>query len=296
MLESEPGEWVRYADVFQEPAPLASDTGVVTDAMAGLLKAAKNIMLYLRYTIGEESPGHHPTMPSAVGAFAVALEAAASAQETGVVTDETLRVLIRETIDKGLIYWEPNTERGYVRKAELIARLEAALSASSHPQATSDTGLARLRERIWQEREKHGDDLVALSPAFDLILNWIDEDVPAAPQAVEAAPVAFVNARQLEHILSIGGGTVYVAPNEIGGSSDLTSRLYASPAPTPQPVNAELLEALGNLISAFSGSPSTSLTIAPRYVFDADAQRRYLNPLRAIRSALTNATALMGGE
>lgn len=33
----------------------------------------------------------------------------------------------------------------------------------------------RLRTWIWDQREKHGDDLVALSPAFDLILNKIDE-------------------------------------------------------------------------------------------------------------------------
>lgn len=31
--------------------------------------AARHIWPYLVYTIGEESPGHHPTMPSAVGAF-----------------------------------------------------------------------------------------------------------------------------------------------------------------------------------------------------------------------------------
>nr|WP_250808483.1 hypothetical protein [Neorhizobium tomejilense] len=34
-----------------------------------LRNAADNIAPYLIYTVGEESPGHHPTMPSAVGAF-----------------------------------------------------------------------------------------------------------------------------------------------------------------------------------------------------------------------------------
>lgn len=39
-----------------------------------LRKAADYISPYLRYTIGEESPGHHPTMPSAVAAFHVAFD------------------------------------------------------------------------------------------------------------------------------------------------------------------------------------------------------------------------------
>jgi hypothetical protein len=32
-------------------------------------EAADRIAPYLIYTVGDESPGHHPTMPSAVGAF-----------------------------------------------------------------------------------------------------------------------------------------------------------------------------------------------------------------------------------
>lgn len=39
-----------------------------------LRKAADYISPYLRYTVGEESPGHHPTMPSAVAAFHVAFD------------------------------------------------------------------------------------------------------------------------------------------------------------------------------------------------------------------------------
>lgn len=34
---------------------------------------------------------------------------------------------------------------------------------------------AQLRDWIWQQIEQHGDDLVAMRPAFDLILNKIDE-------------------------------------------------------------------------------------------------------------------------
>jgi hypothetical protein len=37
--------------------------------VARLEGAAFNIMPYLIFTIGDESPCHHPTMPSAVGAF-----------------------------------------------------------------------------------------------------------------------------------------------------------------------------------------------------------------------------------
>ncbi len=37
------------------------------------------------------------------------------------------KALLREARDKGLIYWEPNTERGYIAKAQMIARIDAAL-------------------------------------------------------------------------------------------------------------------------------------------------------------------------
>jgi hypothetical protein len=39
------------------------------DEIEALRKAAAHILPYLRFTIGPESPGHHPTMPSAVTAF-----------------------------------------------------------------------------------------------------------------------------------------------------------------------------------------------------------------------------------
>ena len=34
-----------------------------------LVEAGRNILPYLEWTIGHESPGYHPTMPSAVAAF-----------------------------------------------------------------------------------------------------------------------------------------------------------------------------------------------------------------------------------
>lgn len=39
-----------------------------------LRTAMRRIAPYLRWTVGEESPGYHPTMPSAVSAFLAALE------------------------------------------------------------------------------------------------------------------------------------------------------------------------------------------------------------------------------
>ena len=41
--------------------------------IARLRGAARNIMPYLHWTVGPESPGYHPTMPSAVDDFAAAL-------------------------------------------------------------------------------------------------------------------------------------------------------------------------------------------------------------------------------
>lgn len=54
---------------------LPSSPQPAPDAVARLVKAAKALRPYLRWTIGPESPGHHPTMPSAVDAFLIALAA-----------------------------------------------------------------------------------------------------------------------------------------------------------------------------------------------------------------------------
>jgi hypothetical protein len=54
--------------------PEAAQQGEADNArIASLEKAGRNILPYLRWTIGPESPGYHPTMPSAVEAFARAL-------------------------------------------------------------------------------------------------------------------------------------------------------------------------------------------------------------------------------
>jgi hypothetical protein len=57
-----------------------------------LRKAADYISPYLRYTVGEESPGHHPTMPSAVAAFHVAFD---------IDTQEKRVARIRAALKKG---------------------------------------------------------------------------------------------------------------------------------------------------------------------------------------------------
>jgi hypothetical protein len=43
---------------------------------------------------------------------------------------ERLRELLSEAGNRGLIYWEPQTRRGAVSKAGLMARISAALAAS----------------------------------------------------------------------------------------------------------------------------------------------------------------------
>lgn len=48
--------------------------------VARLEKAGRYLMPYLTWTIGAESPGYHPTIPSAVAAFRAALEGAEAPQ------------------------------------------------------------------------------------------------------------------------------------------------------------------------------------------------------------------------
>jgi hypothetical protein len=41
-----------------------------------------------------------------------------------------LTEMLREVRDEGLIYWEPNTERGHVAKADMIARISRLIGDS----------------------------------------------------------------------------------------------------------------------------------------------------------------------
>jgi len=58
--------------------PTPTDIGLVGE----LIKQARYIRPYLNWTIGAESPGYHPTMPSAVAAFTTALDALSKAKDT----------------------------------------------------------------------------------------------------------------------------------------------------------------------------------------------------------------------
>lgn len=40
---------------------------------------------------------------------------------------DALRAMLHEVMEKGLIYWEPNTSRGHVSKAEMLARIRKLL-------------------------------------------------------------------------------------------------------------------------------------------------------------------------
>jgi hypothetical protein len=69
---------------FDEPAPVFSEGEMAMRQAAATIqaleaqvreatRAMRNIKPYLVWTVSDESPGHHPTMPSAVGAFLDAL-------------------------------------------------------------------------------------------------------------------------------------------------------------------------------------------------------------------------------
>lgn len=64
----------RYIAVFgpETAEKLLSERDALLARIAELETAASRILPYLVWTVGEESPGHHPTLPSAVSAFKAA--------------------------------------------------------------------------------------------------------------------------------------------------------------------------------------------------------------------------------
>ena len=66
----------RVADISAAHCPLGDPCErCAKDAeIARLTKAMRYILPYLKWTISDESPGHHPTLPSAVDAFRAALK------------------------------------------------------------------------------------------------------------------------------------------------------------------------------------------------------------------------------
>lgn len=86
-IQPETGLWVQIADGSNTDVQVASFIGPYKRAgwtglrksnpfteSSKLLKAMRRILPYLEWTISDESPGYHPTMPSAVAAFKDALE------------------------------------------------------------------------------------------------------------------------------------------------------------------------------------------------------------------------------
>lgn len=64
------------ADLVRDlPAPDEPSVDDLKAQIDHLRQACTRILPYLRWTVGDESPGHHPTMPSAVAAFQAALGA-----------------------------------------------------------------------------------------------------------------------------------------------------------------------------------------------------------------------------
>jgi hypothetical protein len=53
---------------------------------------------------------------------------------------EGVEALLREVRDKGLIYWEPQTQRGTVAKADMLRRIDAALTPTPPTAAQSEEG------------------------------------------------------------------------------------------------------------------------------------------------------------
>lgn len=85
------------------------------------------------------------------------------------------KALLREVADKGLIYWEPNTERGHIAKADMLARIEAALAPST---STAGDEVQRMVERLRTNTGK------LFTPTEKLVewlqLNWtLREDAAA---------------------------------------------------------------------------------------------------------------------
>lgn len=73
------GFWTTAAATEASPKYIRADIAsqeidALKDEVARLRNAALHISPYLRWTISNESPGYHPTMPSAVAAFQSAFD------------------------------------------------------------------------------------------------------------------------------------------------------------------------------------------------------------------------------
>lgn len=74
---------------------------------------------------------------------------------------ECMEAVLRDAKDNGLIYWEPNTERGSVQKALMLARIDAALAAKEAERAKIEAEVERLRAIVALEPGTRGGPWVA---------------------------------------------------------------------------------------------------------------------------------------
>jgi len=118
-------------------APAAKAPAVSEADVGRLVKACRNILPYLRWTIGPESPGHHPTMPSAVGAFEHAVNEAAliqsAAQGGGNDNDEmeTCIACAVPFVDGDMVYWDVGG--GHLHEACCGPERECYVNADGNP-------------------------------------------------------------------------------------------------------------------------------------------------------------------
>ena len=75
-------------------------------------------------TINGEAAKTRITLGDALAAEALAAALAAEVEQ--------LKVLLTEALEQGLIYWEPQTERGHIAKAGMQSRIRAALEGKDN--------------------------------------------------------------------------------------------------------------------------------------------------------------------
>lgn len=103
--------------------PLIGTLVAMRKRIESLEKAAERILPYLRYTIGPESRGHHPTMPSAVGAFGFAVKADAGLNE------RMMTAITQQVASHGA---KPELERGDLKQPdEYLRGFREGVAASS---------------------------------------------------------------------------------------------------------------------------------------------------------------------
>jgi hypothetical protein len=100
-----------------------------------------------------------------------------------------LRTILRDILDNGLIYWEPQTARGAVAKARMIANAEKAFAEVS-PKPTDAVALLKELEFISDERGHYACPICGREThAPDCRLAKAIADQPADPPGGEPLPI-----------------------------------------------------------------------------------------------------------